>query len=154
MNAPGTLTSSGDTYPNGINDADQVVGSFETTYGGVEHGFLYQNGTFTTLDDPDAGTQDGQGTVAVDINNSGVDRRYYFDSSGQVQASSIRQPDDINPALSPPSTIRWARTARRLLGINNAGQIVGDYTLTSTMSSTASSLRSTAKPPMRMRHWR
>ena len=39
-----------------INDSDQFVGSFNVVVNGVqhEHGFLYTNGVFTTIDAPGA----------------------------------------------------------------------------------------------------
>jgi probable HAF family extracellular repeat protein len=80
LNAPGTLTSSGYTAANGINNAGQVVGDYETTYGSNNQGFLYQNGVFTTIDDPDAGPK---GTSAQGINDNGVIVGFFTDANNQ-----------------------------------------------------------------------
>jgi hypothetical protein len=54
------------TYPNGINDNGVVVGSYNK--GGIsEHGFIYQNGRWATLDVPNSAT-----TTAVGISNAGA----------------------------------------------------------------------------------
>ena len=64
--APADLTTvevpgSGSTDANGINDAGQIVGTFMDGSAG-RHGFLYDAGTFTTIDVPG-----GQFNVAFDI---------------------------------------------------------------------------------------
>ena len=40
----------GHIHENGINDAGEVVGTYTDATGA--HGFLYNNGTYTTLNDP------------------------------------------------------------------------------------------------------
>src|SRR5207244_9853623 len=62
LDAPGGF----DTQALGINDSDQVVGSYIDA-NSVQHGFLYSGATYTTLDDPNA----VNGTVAQAINNAG-----------------------------------------------------------------------------------
>jgi len=62
----------------GINDKGQIVGTYVDS-NGVEHGFLYSNGIYTTLNDPLAGSK---GTVAFGINDKGQIVGYYFDSNG------------------------------------------------------------------------
>ena len=52
----------------GINDAGQVVGGYGDP--ATNHGFLYTNGTFSTVDAPDAIAES-----AIGINNVGPDRR-------------------------------------------------------------------------------
>ena len=120
LNAPGTLNSDGYTYASGINDADQVVGTAMTTYGGLQQGFLYQNGTFTFIDDPDAGTGSGQGTDAVAINNSGVIVGFY--TIVQVMHGFV-DIGGIFTTVDDPLGVKGTQ----ILGINDAGQIVGTY---------------------------
>ena len=48
INPPGSSGSS--AY--GINNSGWVVGDFQDSSTGVGHGFLYKNGSFTTIDDP------------------------------------------------------------------------------------------------------
>ncbi len=54
------------TFPNGINDAGVIVGYYGTT--DRTYGFVYQNGTYTTLNVPGSYTQ----TIAYDISDSGT----------------------------------------------------------------------------------
>jgi probable HAF family extracellular repeat protein len=118
LNAPGSLNSNGYTYPSGINDADQVVGTFETSYGGNQQGFLYQNGNYTSINDPSAGAE---GTDATDINNSGVIVGFYYDSSDKLNGFV-----DIGgtfTTIDDPLGVEGTQ----VYGINNAGQIVGSY---------------------------
>ena len=56
----------GITYPAGLNNKGQIVGSFVDS-DGRWHGFLLENGEYTTIDDPD-----GSATMVVDINDDGV----------------------------------------------------------------------------------
>lgn len=54
-----------DVYPMGINDAQWVVGYYDDSDDNT-HGFLYRNGTFTTLDVPSGNT-----TMATGIDGLG-----------------------------------------------------------------------------------
>ena len=119
LNAPGTLNSNGYTVANGINDSGEVVGAYETTYSSSQqHGFLYQNGTYTTIDDPNAGSG---GTFATGINNSGIIVGSYYDSSGLSHGFL-----DNNGTFTTVDDPLGAK-GTQINGINNAGQIVGDY---------------------------
>src|SRR6516225_4659252 len=69
------------TFAISVNDFGVVVGSY-TDAQGVSHGFIDQHGTFTTLNDPHAGTASGQGTVAFAISNRGIIVGICFDSHG------------------------------------------------------------------------
>jgi hypothetical protein len=95
----------------GINNAGQVVG------GGSGHGFIYNNGTYTTLDDPLA----TNGTFPAGINNTGRIVGTYVDASGEhlflYNAGTFYTLD--NP-LGVSGTITFT-------GINDWGQIVGNY---------------------------
>jgi len=59
----------GTTQAFGVNDTDQIVGRFQNATG--FHGFLLSGGTYTTLDDPLAGTMVGQGTQVNGIHATG-----------------------------------------------------------------------------------
>jgi probable HAF family extracellular repeat protein len=63
--------------PNAINDAGEVTGYY-TDANFVPHGFVYQNGVFTTVDDP-LGVG---GTQIFGINDAGQLVGQYFDASG------------------------------------------------------------------------
>jgi probable HAF family extracellular repeat protein len=61
------------TAPQGINNSGQVVGSW-TDASGLEHGFLWQSGSFGSFDFPKNqtfGQADVTNTIASDINNLG-----------------------------------------------------------------------------------
>lgn len=141
--AGGSLGSNG----LGINDSDQIVGSY-IDIGGVRHGFLYNNGSYTTLDDPLAGAT---GTEANGINDAGQIVGEYWDSNnvlhgflysgGTYTTLNTSSAYDIN-VLSQivgvsflysggtyaPLADPLATSGTFPLGINNAGQIVGYYT--------------------------
>src|SRR5258708_32097957 len=57
--------STGTTQAFGVNDTDQIVGSYSNASG--SHGFLESGGMYTTLDDPLA----TKGTTAQGINATG-----------------------------------------------------------------------------------
>ena len=61
INIPGALW----LVVSGLNDADQIIGSFADSNG--THGFIDTNGTLTRLDFPGA----NDGTFAQGINNAG-----------------------------------------------------------------------------------
>jgi uncharacterized membrane protein len=71
------------TYPNGINNAGQIVGYSQAGIaglgGGPADGFLFSNGTYTTIDVPSATS-----TFAQGINDLGDIVGYYTDSSGSL----------------------------------------------------------------------
>jgi probable HAF family extracellular repeat protein len=117
LDASGTGSSNYYTYAEGINDADQVVGVFKTNYSsGTNQGFLYQNGTFTTIDDPNG----AEGTQAYGINNTGEIVGQYTDSSGKSHGFI-----DVNGTFTTIDDPLGTNTT--LTGINDAGQVVGFY---------------------------
>jgi probable HAF family extracellular repeat protein len=60
-----------------INKAGQIVGTYQDG-NGIEHGFLYSHGAYTTLNYPGA-----LGTLALSINDAGQVVGDYQDSDGQ-----------------------------------------------------------------------
>ena len=117
LDAPGTLTSTGYTVANGINNAGQVVGTFSSNNSTVaDQGFLYQNSSFTTINDPNG----AKGTVAMGINNSSEIVGYYIDGSG-AQHGFI----DIGGTFATIDDPLGKNTI--VTGINDTGQIVGYY---------------------------
>src|SRR5262249_55004649 len=69
----------------GINDVGQIVGTYDNASG--HHGFLYFNGVYTSIDDPQAGTMPGQGTYgASGIDNAGNIVGYYVVCSNHFHA--------------------------------------------------------------------
>ena len=125
ISVPGALTS----YANGINDAGQIVGTYITAeINGKELGFVDNGGTFTTISVPGALVL---GTVANGINDAGQIVGTYgleLKVDGKTQGSTTQGFVDnggvfttISVSGATPFTGTWAT------GINDAGQIVGDY---------------------------
>jgi hypothetical protein len=117
------------TFPWAINNAGAVVGYYIDS-NNIVHGFLEQKGTFTTLDDANAGHTSYEGTYALGINDLGQIAGYYVVSgTGQdlgldyhgflFQSGSFTTIDD-------PQALATGGT--EIYGINNLGQIVGNYT--------------------------
>jgi probable HAF family extracellular repeat protein len=91
-----------------------------TRSAGTRHGFVYSNGTYTTLNDPSATGTDG--TVAIAINASGQVAGDYFDSTGKEHGfvySNGTYTTLTDPAPSAQNTF--------VLAINASGQVAGDY---------------------------
>jgi hypothetical protein len=99
------------TTPFGIDDAGEVVGQTGA------HGFLYQNGVLSFLDDPFAST-----TTLRDINNTGVIVGYY-ESQGVTHGVAYNQSSAIWTTIDVPGA-----TATFVYGVNDSNQIVGAYT--------------------------
>ena len=105
------------TVLNGINDAGQAAGYYYDA-NGVGHGFIYDAGNFTPLDDPSA----TNGTYAFGINISGDVVGYYLDDNGVghgflYSGGGYTTLDD--PLAAGGSTFAF--------GINSSGQVVGYY---------------------------
>jgi probable HAF family extracellular repeat protein len=67
----------GGTFPTGINDQGVVVGTYRLIKDGQPHGFMWQDGNFTTLDEPGPDT-----TVPVKVSNKGDIIGTEFDFGG------------------------------------------------------------------------
>ena len=126
---------SGSSYASGINASNVAVGGFCAPPGcnplAGEHGFTWTNGTDTTIDYPGAGS-----TVGYGINDLGQIVGGYCDSQHTVcpYAAGLAASDhgflDINgifTVLNYP-----AAQATQANAINNAGVVVGIYTINNT----------------------
>jgi hypothetical protein len=104
------------TRPNGIDNSGDIVGYYWDAHA-VAHGFLYQKGHYTTIDDP-LGTN---GTWLTGINNKGAIVGYYRDSlnNGHGFEYSHGAFTAIDPVAGVADTT--------LTGINDLGQVVGTY---------------------------
>jgi probable HAF family extracellular repeat protein len=98
--------------PSGINDSDQVVGSF-TGAGAVQHAFLYSGGIVTTIDYPGAIQ-----SQAIAINSAGVVYGEWEGSNGQ--GFGYLYQNGVFMDLDLPAHLYWS--AQRG-GINDAGVI-------------------------------
>jgi probable HAF family extracellular repeat protein len=105
----------------GINALGQVVGSYSDGTGGGTHGFLYNGGTYTTLDDPDAGSTGV--TIAQGINDAGRIVGYTIDQFGS-EFGFIKTGANYTQVFSPAPN----GTHILLHGISDFNQVVGEYT--------------------------
>jgi probable HAF family extracellular repeat protein len=107
----------------GLNDLGQVVGVYYS--GGMLHGFLYSNGSFTTLDDPLA-TNGGTGTIPAGINNGGRISGFY--NGGGTNHGFLYNNGSFTTIDDPASTGCCGFSSYTVLqGINNEGQAVGYF---------------------------
>lgn len=100
---------------NAINDLGVVVGWYQATVGGPEHGFMINGKDVTTIDYPG-----GERTICYGINNSGQVVGAYFDTEALSHAFLCN--NGVYSNIDPPGIQGAGAT-----GINNLGQIVGSY---------------------------
>lgn len=97
----------------GVNDSGQIVGTYDKNHRG--HGFLYDNGTYQTIDYPNAIF-----TEALGINNNGEIVGVYWDQSGGIHGFML-----INGTFS---TLDFpGAKSTDLYAVNNQGWVVGNY---------------------------
>jgi probable HAF family extracellular repeat protein len=108
--------------PIGINDLEQIVGSYED-HSGMVHGFLLdrRRGRFANIDVPGA-----LGTQAEKINNRGQIVGKYAEDEEDVQNNTLRR---FLYDRGRFVRIDFPRARQTLAhGINDRGQVVGEYT--------------------------
>jgi len=112
-------------FASDINNVGQIVGYYlDSSIPAHAHGFIYENGAYTTLDDPL-----GTGTYITGENDNGQIVGYYTDLSGNEHGflyaggtfTTVDNPSGMQ------ATLRGATGGTELNGINNAGDIVGAY---------------------------
>jgi probable HAF family extracellular repeat protein len=106
-----------DTGAAGINNNGQIVRAYYDNVGSGAHGYLYSNGTYTTLNDPN-GTY---GTVATGINDHGQIVGYFINSK-DVEHGFLYSNGTYTMLNDPLGT-----HGTEVLGINDYGKIVGIY---------------------------
>ena len=118
------FATSGTTVATGINDAGQIVGYYRNAGNpGFYLGFLYSNGTFTTIDDPlsDLNHANGSSTRASGINIAGQIVGSYADDN--LQTHGFLYTNGTYTTIDDPLGVHGTS----LSGINDDGQIVGTY---------------------------
>ena len=132
------------TFPMGINDNGQIVGTYSTgSYDTLSlyHGFLCKltgtTCTFTEIDDPSAGigsvsSYQKEGTVPMAINASGVVAGFYVDSSGNRHGFIRSAAGSYASFDAPGATTNTGKggsfTGTIPMSIDAAGDVVGSYT--------------------------
>jgi hypothetical protein len=105
---------SSSTFASGIDVAGRVVGYYVD--GGVTHGFLLSNGSYSAIDYPGANW-----TAAFGVNNGGLIVGAYGPEAESGRHGFLLNGRSFSSMDVPGSLDTVAR------GINNRGQIVGDY---------------------------
>jgi probable HAF family extracellular repeat protein len=100
------------TSARGINDQGQIVGNANGS------GFLYANGTCTTINVPGSTS-----TYVTGINDSGQIVGYYSQPTGIANTHGFIEMNGVFATIDDPNGI--GSTA--IFGINNSGDIVGSY---------------------------
>ena len=93
----------------GINNLGMMVGFYIDT-AGVYHGFIYQNGTFTPFNDPNAGTKKGQGTQGSGINDFGTIVGGYIDGNNKLPRLHGTRRLVHDPRWAEPEQTGWIIT--------------------------------------------
>jgi len=118
-----TISPSGatSTQANGINDKGAVVGSY-TDSAGVQHGFVLNGATYTTLDPPGAGTSL---VAAWSINNAGVIGIYALNSAGTGYISFTTK--DKGKTYKSFAYSKAGTVGTAIHAVSNMGDIDGTY---------------------------
>jgi hypothetical protein len=112
----------GSTCPSAINSRGVIVGQ----YGSVRfHGFVFDGTHYATIDEPQAGHGIGQGTVAVDINDTGVIVGYYFTSKRAERGFVLRNGKFTSISFPGPAGAKNPRTV--VSGISDDGTMTGIF---------------------------
>jgi probable HAF family extracellular repeat protein len=105
------------TRANGINNRGQIVGEYlDNASNNQQHGFLYDNGVFTSVDVPGASI-----TSATGINDYGHVVGFYEDDAGVH--GFVDDGETVAPIDAPYPDV----SSTSALGMNNGGDIVGMY---------------------------
>jgi probable HAF family extracellular repeat protein len=117
------------TVPFGINVSGEIVGNYVDS-NGVLHGFLYSNGTYTSITDPSARTTagfQGFGTYAHRVNDSDQIVGYYVDGTTNGVHGFLYSggTNGTYTTLDDPLADKGGGIGTVPRGINDLGQIVG-----------------------------
>src|SRR5438045_661055 len=114
FDVPGATSTEG----NGINNSNVIAGSF-TDSSGANHGYILQNGHFTTVDFPNAAV-----TSVLGINDHGdVVGVYQLVDNTHPAHGFVRHANGTFASIDDPKASFGTAAA----GINASGEIVGSY---------------------------
>jgi len=120
----------GNTYAYDINNSGQVTGTFYNGTG--NHGFVYNGGTYITLNAPDAQTDMSGygGTHATGVNDSGLVTGYFysnFNGHGPSNHGYSYDGTTYNIIDVPGVSNNYSDEGTIASGINNRGQVAGTF---------------------------
>lgn len=140
----------------GVNDTGVIVGNYDTTFRGPDHGFIDNAGSFTTFDIPGADSTsltgiNNKGELAGDYSKGGVTTGFSTDAKGnillQVPGANVKGINDFGQIVGTIGSSGFVDTdgtitpidvtgasVTQVTGINDVGQIVGFYSTSSTHS--------------------
>jgi probable HAF family extracellular repeat protein len=122
VNVPGSLV----TIPSKINNAGYVVGIFVDS-AGIEHGFLWQNGNYTTIDFPGA-----VATEALGINSENNFKIVgdYLDQNGVIHGFLLagNQFSTIDAPFAKNLSVTSINDHQKIAGIYDNGGLTGSFT--------------------------
>jgi RHS repeat-associated protein len=105
-----------------INNLGQMVGAYFDPVGDVQHGFLVDGETFTTIDYPGSST-----TWLNSINDSGLMAGAYYDDAAQVWHGFLTDRTGTKFTVLDFPNAPGQQHDTFVSAINNAGRIVGYY---------------------------
>jgi probable HAF family extracellular repeat protein len=111
-----SFPGSSDQGADGVNDLGQIVGTYDDS-AGVQHGYEFNGGTFTTIDVPFSGAT---ATGPTQINNSGEIVGVWIDSSNVEHGFSLI--GGVYTSFDYPGATNTDASC-----VNNEGDIVGAY---------------------------
>lgn len=106
---------SSETYLLGVSNNDIGVGWYGGS-DGKQHGFIVENGKYTTVDDPS-----GVGTALFGVNSSGIAVGFYSTGVG-VNSQAFSYANGVFTNIGPVGA-----SSSAALGINDLGEIVGNF---------------------------
>lgn len=119
------------TFVIGVNASGAMTGAYSDQVG-VGHGFVYANGTFTSFDAPDAGSNPPagwlQGTVGIGMDTAGDVAGIYADNNNAVHSFLRAANGTITEFDDPNAPTDVSSRGTMAMAINDSGQIVGTYT--------------------------
>jgi hypothetical protein len=106
-----------DTFAEGINDSDQIVGFF--TSGNAHHGFIFQHNAYTLFDPPGS-----TATFPRFITNNGTTGGDYYEASGIDYGFPLTA--GVTTTYLYPGTMETG-----IVGFGAGGEVVGNYSTAS-----------------------
>jgi hypothetical protein len=126
------------TAPQGIDARGDVTGFYEDVRGSLRGFVRYQDGTFDSFAVPNANSDEGEGTYAINVNQEGEIAGYFNEGPLHATHGFLRHKDGTFVTFDPPGSVTdtgahhdedgdMVRPVTAPTGINDRGEIVGYY---------------------------